>query len=824
MSSTSTTLHSRLSEKRKVVPLLLSSFPAPPTYIPPSPLLGSPRILPSSPNLSPSFLGTNPPPSLPPSSPLPPVPGPSPITEHETLMFISAARNRRASKLSITSTSSTSRRDSIASVMSGSNGSIPSLSPSLTPIDSSSSRSLRSLASSSSLTLPMRFPSVHSLSKEPRIREEDPSEMAHSSILDTNYDEGFWNDEPKPHLSVTVSSAPHSPTKPDYSPSLSDAHTPDILKDVSPLRGFKRQASKSNLQRAISITKLNKELPPLPNAEGDQDRSKSPDIKDILASTPRPRRKSAGSIGHSKSRSSHQKLRRSSTRTGLKRRGSEDPGIDFSQSHLAGPSSRANRSSELPYVQRDDDDDGSAASDYGECIDATGTTYELFDPDVEEKLERQLDGGFSDSDSDIDIHTPLPNLMLRDGMLSPYSTLLPDMSRAPSPSGGRPGSIRSFATTGSVMTKSGILKDPRDSQRRRVRHRDGKLLRGGIGLTTGLGWSDSEDEDAPSPLTKRISSFTAGSRRSSSNSLSTPSPLSRSVSDSLAVASDALSKVQRDRQRGRASGPPTSWHDSPSSSSFSRISVRTSNMSMGSYASSSRRTSEGTSLEDVMEQLETLQESSSTSSGSMPITPEDNHTNHHTWSSEGPYPHSSASFAGQRLLKPKASLSNLRPPSSRIRTVSTASTSSTSASIGSSPKLKPHDVARTMTPRPLRLPQAAGLRTPNSRMSDPQSLPHASEKGALRPKTPSLTSVAVRNATLSKATSLQNIRSSGIRAPSTPSRTLATPVERPKPRTGTGMPYRTGSSNSTPGHPASSRAPPASSALRASAHRGNLGT
>lgn len=41
-----------------------------------------------------------------------------------------------------------------------------------------------------------------------------------------------------------------------------------------------------------------------------------------------------------------------------------------------------------------------------------------------------------------------------------------------------------------VTAKSGIFKDERDTIRRRVRHRDGRLLRGGIGLTTGLGWSD----------------------------------------------------------------------------------------------------------------------------------------------------------------------------------------------------------------------------------------------------------------------------------------------------------------------------------------------
>jgi hypothetical protein len=42
----------------------------------------------------------------------------------------------------------------------------------------------------------------------------------------------------------------------------------------------------------------------------------------------------------------------------------------------------------------------------------------------------------------------------------------------------------------SAKTKSGVFKDERDTIRRRVRHRDGRLLRGGIGLTTGLGWSD----------------------------------------------------------------------------------------------------------------------------------------------------------------------------------------------------------------------------------------------------------------------------------------------------------------------------------------------
>ena len=42
----------------------------------------------------------------------------------------------------------------------------------------------------------------------------------------------------------------------------------------------------------------------------------------------------------------------------------------------------------------------------------------------------------------------------------------------------------------SSRTKTGLFKDERDTLKRRTRHRDGRLLRGGIGLTTGLGWSD----------------------------------------------------------------------------------------------------------------------------------------------------------------------------------------------------------------------------------------------------------------------------------------------------------------------------------------------
>src|SRR5258708_40371690 len=81
--------------------------------------------------------------------------------------------------------------------------------------------------------------------------------------------------------------------------------------------------------------------------------------------------------------------------------------------------------------------------------------------------------------------------MLRAGLLSPHSKV----PRPPSPELKRQASIGSMS----------FLAVPRDNERRKRRHKDGKMLREGIGL---MGRSDSEDEDAPSPLTRRLSTLT----------------------------------------------------------------------------------------------------------------------------------------------------------------------------------------------------------------------------------------------------------------------------------------------------------------------------
>ncbi|TBU26676.1 hypothetical protein BD311DRAFT_847341 [Dichomitus squalens] len=210
--------------------------------------------------------------------------------------------------------------------------------------------------------------------------------------------------------------------------------------------------------------------PPPRGARPDK-RPDSPDVETMIKRTPRPRRKSSATF--------HSPIARAR-----------------SNSSMAMPSS-------WKGVKKDDDS-GSVISDYGALLDK--------DDSMDEK---QLEGDGSESDSSIDIHTPLPHLMFRDGLLSPRSKLLPGGGSATlslyiddedgAASVNRANSVLSVASTvSSTVTKSGIHRDPRDTQRRRVRHRDQTLLRAGMGLTTGLGWSDSEDEDAPSLLTRRL--------------------------------------------------------------------------------------------------------------------------------------------------------------------------------------------------------------------------------------------------------------------------------------------------------------------------------
>ncbi|RDB30208.1 hypothetical protein Hypma_010449 [Hypsizygus marmoreus] len=498
---------------RPLDPLLIQSFPAPPTHIP---------VTPTSPN---------PPPSRPPSTPLPPVPGPSRISGHETFLLLQqgASRSRRSSKLSLASVdrdTTLSRPPSAAS---------PPHSPSSIThphsIAFSISEELDGLppADDDDILLGIDVPAqMPSPSRRHNPANESISSIDVRDILDAAGGADYYSDDADtlgalPPLRTPSTRRVHR-TKHTSSLSLADPIDPQTI---------------PRTQKTSS--------PPAPPRS-----PPSPDITAILSTTPRPVR----SRLYSSSLSTPSAPRLPST----KRRASEGLGVSRSSSRskprLSDPVLSATRYADSPqgftydedgYADREDMDDEAEDDDdtrswidhdeYGKPIPYTKPTssrsrhefdegdrtsfgaddghYAGEDKDTEERyrqLEGYASGSGSGSESSLDLHTPLPHLMVRHGLLSPRSKLLPQPE---SQANGR----ESVVSLASTKTNTSLLKDSRDTVTRRVRHRDGKLLKGGIGLTTGLGWSDSEDEDAPSALTRRISSLNL-SRRSSLASLS----------------------------------------------------------------------------------------------------------------------------------------------------------------------------------------------------------------------------------------------------------------------------------------------------------------
>ncbi|EMD37234.1 hypothetical protein CERSUDRAFT_95490 [Gelatoporia subvermispora B] len=425
--------------------------------------------------------------------------------------------------------------------------------------------------------------------------------------------------------------------------------------------------------------------------------------------------------------------------------------------------------------------------------------------------------------------------MLRDGLLSPNSKLLAQAQTVLHPQilpNSRPGSMFSVVSAaGSVMTKSGIFKDERDTVRRRHRHRDGKLLRGGIGLTTGLGWSDSEDEDAPSPLTRRLSSRTLSAAARAS-----PHPLARSVSDTLSSAGPGPSKYAGLHAVERRTS-------SSSVASSAGLRSRSSVSSLRSASSAAPRTGVRFPLGHINEREEALETASETSSLSMPVTPS---------ASAAAVPprlrkasaESSvrAPYAAPRLRKSSAESSvhsplRLRKSSAESSAHSPLDSSNRSDGhaqdqLGASPAL------RASVPRPLRLPQAQASGRYHSTPARPSQPPssYAPAPGPQRTRTysgglqrpqhhaPPASPVPARaESAPSTKPEFSPVSSSSASATSSPS--ISSPAHsaslpslaRQKPRTGTGMAYRT-SSNPTL-RPTMMRMP-SSSALRASATKG----
>ncbi|PCH43215.1 hypothetical protein WOLCODRAFT_138243 [Wolfiporia cocos MD-104 SS10] len=520
----------------------------------------------------------------------------------------------------------------------------------------------------------------------------------------------------------------------------------------------------------------------------------SPDVSTMLAKTPRPRRRSAAAF----------------------------PPSAFGRSRTSLPMARSKslRGERTAGMGTDGD---SPFSDHSFIAG-------IKELDAEDELRLDDGDGGSESDSSIDLHTPLPHLMFRDGLLSPRSKLLPqglspELEEENTSELNRSRSVLSVASTaGSVMTKSGVMKDPRDTMRRRLRHRDGQLLRAGMGLTTGLGWSDSEDEDAPSTLTRRLIHTSIARRPSASMSIPRPSSgvisdvsppptrpspqLSRSTSapysPSLRRTTSNSTLTSDVRSSNSRSGSIMS-HSSATTGHASRSPVlSTTTPSASPVASRTPRYTKATEVPAALSRYRTHStasaESASTSTHSIIST-----------SSIGPSTPPGSESAGvgtsRHQLRPQKSSELLRRTSGRTISMvsSTSSASAYSSASGSSTQSAGSVTAASTSavPRPLHLSASLRQSRSLSRTSGlPPDLDQSSRTLSVSQSTSSLNSVRAPTRapypgprpsfpppalpTSSSPTPTDLHASTPARATS-PRPLVAGP--RPKPRTGTGMVY-----------------------------------
>ena len=435
--------HSRNS----LVPsVLLSDFPIPPTFIPQNV----------------SQQATNPPPSRPPSLPLPPIPGPSPLSENDLFQITAAARSRRTSRVS-TSSNSSSWRGSVASIASA--GSRPS---SLTvpapaaviPQYSGRNRpeSVHSTRSNTSLPAPLSSystaratnpdnhrPPPKSKAVNPAILEDDESLVEPSLTLTSLSDIPRASPLPHPHIDdeptihaerlssidmrdlpalqdddVTESnSQPHllhqrahdsrskSPTHKSSIRQAMSGPQPQTNGYLSGGKAHRRSSSTTQRSRNRESSHDASEAPTHGKSLLDgSDRASSPDVASILAATPRSRRKSETSSTGSRSRSQSRR-RPPKSLPGSRRTSAAGRLSVFSlpdqHARQGGPSLTSR--SLLAYADNADEgdelwNDDSLLEDYGVVIGREDDGHYANVPD-----EDDISG---DSDSSLDLHTPLP--------------------------------------------------------------------------------------------------------------------------------------------------------------------------------------------------------------------------------------------------------------------------------------------------------------------------------------------------------------------------------------------------------------------------------
>ena len=427
---------------------LLSEFPIPPTFIPQNV----------------SQQATNPPPSRPPSLPLPPIPGPSPLSDNDLFQITAAARSRRTSRLS-TSSRSSSWRGSVASIVSAgsrpSSLSVPVPAPAaVTSQHPGRNRpeSLNSARSNTSLPAPL---SPYTTARPDSHRPPPISKAVNPAILED--DESLSVDAVEPSLTLTSLSdiprsfpLPHPHVGDDstfHGERLSSIDMRDLLAlqddDITDpdshahsLHQYAHVSVPKSLTHKSRIGQVAPRTQPQPNGNltggkmhrrsssttqharnressydaseastqgksypDTSDRASSPDVASILAATPRPRRRSETSSTGSRSRSQSRR-RPPKSLPGSRRTSSAGRLSVFSlpdQHTRQGSASLMSRSL-LAYADNADDcdelwNDDSLLEDYGVVIGSGDGPFANV-PD-----EDDVSG---DSDSSLDLHTPLP--------------------------------------------------------------------------------------------------------------------------------------------------------------------------------------------------------------------------------------------------------------------------------------------------------------------------------------------------------------------------------------------------------------------------------
>jgi hypothetical protein len=428
---------------------LLSEFPIPPTFIPQNV----------------SQQATNPPPSRPPSLPLPPIPGPSPLSENDLFQITAAARSRRTSRIS-TSSNSSSWRGSVASIASA--GSRPSSLAASVPAAVTSQipgrnrpESVNSARSNTSL-LPAPL-SSYSAARTANLDNHRPppiSKTVNPAILE---DDEYLSADPV-EFSLTLTSLSDIPRSSPLPHPVGDEPTihgerlssidmrdlpalqdDDITDPDSQAHSLHQRAHVSLPKSSAHKSRIRQAMPwpqPQPNGSvtggkahrrsssttqharnresshdaseaptqgkshlGGSDRASSPDVASILAATPRPRRRSETSSTGSRSRSQSRR-RPPKSLPGSRRTSAAGRASVFSlpdQHSRRGSASLTSRSL-LPYADNPDDadelwNDDSLLEDYGVVIGSRDGHFASV-PD-----EDDISG---DSDSSLDLHTPLP--------------------------------------------------------------------------------------------------------------------------------------------------------------------------------------------------------------------------------------------------------------------------------------------------------------------------------------------------------------------------------------------------------------------------------